>query len=319
MTNAGRADSFVGRHGLAGLILIIMMRGLTQMRPCVRVEPTGLHTPSCVKNSSLRSCRAQRAVLGGVRHRSSVQPVTGLRLPDHLKVNFMTPRPKCMIVGNPFWRYPIASIGDDELSAQVSPLIAAIRQALNRPIRIITHVDEEGKVFNCSFFEDEETMWGFLDWYGKKALSPDGELHHCHKPAACDKVLPTPDTLLFGTGSQVLADTRFGEYQLGMAVRYSLWQLQGSADERAQWLDEVSDSEIEQRIAECMHEHDVSYFGRLVMTDGQGTVLTAVRYGSLDDCQRGTGASRDLLKDEVARWFSEGNTIMGTAQRVLEV
>ena len=55
------------------------------------------------------------------------------------------------------------------------------------------------------------------------------------------------------------------------------------------------------------------------MTDGQGTVLTAVRYGSLDDCQRGTVASRDLLKDEVARWFSEGTTIMGTAQRVLEV
>ena len=53
------------------------------------------------------------------------------------------------------------------------------------------------------------------------------------------------------------------------------------------------------------------------MTDGQGTVLTAVRYGSLDDCQRGTGASRDLLKDEVARWFSS-STIMGTAQRVLE-
>ena len=63
-------------------------------------------------------------------------------------------------------------------------------------------------MFNCSRCRGRTED---SSWYGKKALSPDGELHHCLKPAACDKMLPTPDTLLFGTGSQVLADTRFGD------------------------------------------------------------------------------------------------------------
>ena len=225
-----------------------------------------------------------------------------------------------MAIANPFWRYPIAVVGEDEISSQVSPLIRAIREAPQRPIRIITHETECGKVFNCSFFDDEATMTGFLQWYGDTALNPDGELYNCLQPAAAqDEVLPTPDTLLFASGSQVLADTRFGEYQLGMAVRYSRWALQGTAEERAQWLDEVSAPDIEHRIASCMQEHDVSYFGRLVMADGHGNVLTAVRYGSLDDAARGTTASRELLKHEVATWFSSGETIMGSAQRVLEV
>ena len=33
--------------------------------------------------------------------------------------------------------------------------------------------------------------------------------------------MPTPETWLWGSGFEVLSDTRFGEYQLGMAVRYS--------------------------------------------------------------------------------------------------
>ena len=225
-----------------------------------------------------------------------------------------------MAIANPFWRYPIAIVGDDDISSQVSPLIRAIREAPQRPIRIITHETECGKVFNCSFFDDEATMRGFLQWYGEKALNPDGELYHCIRPAAAqEEVLPTPDTLLFASGSQVLADTRFGEYQLGMAVRYSRWLLHGTAEEQARWVDEVSAPEIESRIASCMQEHGVAYFGRLVMADGHGSVLTAVRYGSLDDCRRGTAASRELLQAEVAKWFSSGETIMGLAQSVLEV
>jgi hypothetical protein len=277
-----------------------------------------------VRRSSARpTARAARHLTArAARHLSQPARVSGLVLPDHLKINFITPTPqgRCMAIANPFWRYPIAVVGDDEVSSQVSPLIRAIRAAPQRPLRIITHETECGKVFNCSFFDDEATMQGFLTWYGDNALNPDGELHHCLQPAAAqDEVLPTPETLVFASGSQVLADTRFGEYQLGMAVRYSRWVLQGTPEERAQWIDEVSAPEIEQRIASCMQEHEVSYFGRLVMADGRGTVLTAVRYGSLDDCRRGTAASRELLQAEVDKWFSSGETIMGSAQRVLEV
>ena len=49
-------------------------------------------------------------------------------------------------------------------------------------------------------------------------------------------------------------------------------------------------------------------------------ILSAVRYGSMDDAQRGTALSRDLLAPEIATWFSgEHRTLMGVAQRVLEV
>ena len=121
-----------------------------------------------------------------------------------------------MAIANPFWRYPIAVAGDDAVKSQVAPLIAAIRAAPQRPIRIITHKDESGRVFNCSFFEDEATMRGFLDWYNINALSPTGDLHECLRSAVAEEhELPTASTLIFGAGTQVLADTRFGEYQLG--------------------------------------------------------------------------------------------------------
>ena len=51
-----------------------------------------------------------------------------------------------------------------------------------------------------------------------------------------------------------------------------------------------------------------------------GTILSAVRYGSLEDARKGTAASRAMLATEVARWFEpNAPTIIGTAQRVLEV
>ena len=94
-------------------------------------------------------------------------------------------------------------------------------------------------------------MDGFLEWYAAEALQEGGKfqsgLAHALAPG---ESLPTPSLLLFGKGVELLADTRcerraayrrgvcrahhtrafraavcsggrFGEYQLGMAVRYS--------------------------------------------------------------------------------------------------
>ena len=242
----------------------------------------------------------------------------------------MTPTPagRCMAVANPFWAYPIAVTGDGgAASSQVAPLIAAIRAAPHRPIRIITHEDENGRVFNASFFEDAETMRGFFDWYGANALDPDGEFHYCLRTAALDQKdgLPTSDTLLFAAGTRILADTRFGEYQLGMAVRYTAWQPHDAATFEEAAVGAARD-EFEERIATCMRERGVSYFGRLVLTNvaeggaAPGTIMTAVRYGSLDDAARGTALSRELMHPELARWFRpRPPTIIGTALRVLEV
>jgi len=230
-----------------------------------------------------------------------------------------------MAIGNPFWAYPIAIVGDNAIASQVSPLVAAIREAPQRPIRIITHEDESGRVFNCSFFKDEQTMHGFLDWYATNALCPDGPYHHCLQGAAADKGgLPTRESLVFGSGSSVLADTRFGEYQLGMAVRYCVWQCR-SAEMREEAIHAGASQELEERIAALMESKGIAYFGRLIMTDtvapgDAGTILSAVRYGSLEDARRGTAASRAMLAPEVSRWFEPENaTIIGTAQRVLEV
>lgn len=228
-----------------------------------------------------------------------------------------------MAIGNPFWAYPIAIVGDNSIASQVSPLVAAIREAPQRPIRIITHEDESGRVFNCSFFDDEETMNGFLDWYSTNALASDGPYHHCLQGAAADKGgLPTRETLVFGSGSSMLADTRFGEYQLGMAVRYCLWKCK-SPEMREEAIARAAS--LEPRIAALMEQKGISYFGRLILTDtveagGSGTILSAVRYGSLEDARQGTAASRAMLAPEVARWFEpNAPTIIGTAQRVLEV
>jgi hypothetical protein len=254
----------------------------------------------------------------------------GIVMPDHLKESFLTPTPpgRCMAVANPFWAYPIAVVGDSDKASQVAPLIAAIRnEAPHKPIRIITHEDDSGRVFNASFFEDRDTLDGFLKWYGENALSPSGAHHHCLKSAAAeqDAPLPTPETLIFQTGTRILADTRFGEYQLGMAVRYTAWQSR-SPEAFEEAAAGTAADEFEDRIAELMQEHGVAYFGRLLMTDiaegetGAGTILSAVRYGSLDDAKRGSALNREYLDSELSRWFEAAPpTVVGTALRVLEV
>ena len=243
-------------------------------------------------------------------------------MPGHLHESFYTPvaSGRCMIVGAPFWRYFLAVVPPEP---EVAPLITAIRELDVRPFRIISHVDESGKVFNASFFDSSETMSRFLEWYDANALTPGGEYHSCLASAApAGGMLPTPDSLLFGKGVHALADTRFGEYQLGMAVRYSHYQLrdQEMLEETRR---EAAKPEFEERIAACMQDHAVSYFGRLIMEqplpDGGAEILTAARYGSIDDARRGSALSRELLGPEMRRWFASHSDLLGTATRVLEL
>ena len=267
--------------------------------------------------------------LASRRFLSTAPRLNGLVLPSHLKQSpFITPTPpgRCMAVANPFWAYPIAVVGDGGVaSSQIAPLIAAIRAAPQRTLRIITHEDENGRVFNASFFDDEPTMKAFFEWYYINALHPDGEFHHCLTPAAAEEnELPTKDTLLFASGTRILADTRFGEYQLGMAVRYSAW-VPWSADMFEEAAVGAARDEFEERIAESMNARGVAYFGRLVLaeeaTEGSpGRIVTAVRFGSLDDARRGSALTRELVHSELSRWFQPSPlTIYGTALRVLEV
>ena len=111
-----------------------------------------------------------------------------------------------------------------------------------------------------------------------------------------------------------------------MAVRYTAWQPR-SVELYEEAAVGAAAAEFEERIATCMQERGVAYFGRLLMTDAgaeaagrAGTILSAVRYGSMDDARRGSALSRELMAPELSRWFhSAPPTIWGTAQRVLEV
>ena len=144
----------------------------------------------------------------------------------------------------------------------------------------------------------------------------------------------------------MLSDSRFGEYQLGMAVRYSRMVFRDEAAkqeaERAALSTEfgapshartlastltshttATAASTEQRIAEGMNSAGVSYFGRLV-TRGEGSAeghqwISATRYGSVDDAHRGTAAVKEMLSPELAKWFVSYESIIGTAVRVLEM
>ena len=49
-------------------------------------------------------------------------------------------------------------------------------------------------------------------------------------------------------------------------------------------------------------------------------LLTALRYGSLDDARRGTAVVRELMGPELRRWFNnEHATLLGTTTQVLEL
>lgn len=197
-----------------------------------------------------------------------------------------------MLVAEPFWRYALATVPPEP---EAAPFLEAMRRLDVRPYRVISHETEDGFSFNASFFESADNMNAWLAWLAENALSPEGDFHGAIAAAAKDTTLPTPATLVYGTGTQLIADTRFGEYQLGMAVRYSRQVLRDAAMlEEA--CEEASSAEFEQRIAYHMQENNVAYFGRLIMVDHTaedrprnngpaGSFLTAARYGSLDDAR----------------------------------
>ena len=47
--------------------------------------------------------------------------------------------------------------------------------------------------------------------------------------------------------------------------------------------------------------------------------ITASRYGSLADAHAGTAGVRSLCEKEMEKWFSEYESIIGTASRVLDI
>jgi len=228
-----------------------------------------------------------------------------------------------MTIVNPFvHREPQLADALQALPA-VPTLLHAIKRYDSRPFRIISHECEDGKLFNCAFFDSKADMSAYKAWYTACALTEGGKFHGPLSTAFADQSdMPTPETWLWGSGMEVLSDSRFGEYQLGMAVRYSRMVFRDEAvkdeAERA-----ALTTEFEQRIAKGMNGAGVSYFGRLVMR-GEGSAgghqwISATRYGSVDDAHRGTAAVKEMLSPELAKWFVSYESIVGTAVRVLEM
>lgn len=229
----------------------------------------------------------------------------------------------------------------------VPTLLHAIKRYESRPFRIISHECEDGKLFNCAFFDSKADMSAYKAWYTACALTEGGKFYGPLSTAFADQSdMPTPETWLWGSGLEVLSDSRFGEYQLGMAVRYSRMVFRDEAAkqeaERAALSTEfgapshartlastltshttATAASTEQRIAEGMNSAGVSYFGRLV-TRGEGSAeghqwISATRYGSVEDAHRGTAAVKEMLAPELAKWFVSYESIIGTAVRVLEM
>lgn len=259
-------------------------------------------------------------------------PHRAFHLPDHLKnINFVTTPAlagRCMIVGKPFYKYPIAVVPPP---SQARPLFEAIRSCEFRPFRIVSYEDDAQRVFNCSFFDDEEKMRGWVKWLAENALEPGSQFHECIVDATEGEAMPSADTLLFGRGTTVLADTRFGEYQLGMTTCFTR-QVPCDAERYEELQEGAAAAEFEERIARCMTENGVSYFGRLAMVEDPEVadegkppaLITALRYGSLDDAKRGTAAVRALMAPELTRWFGEEHEsskrlLIGTTTQTLEL
>jgi len=231
-----------------------------------------------------------------------------------------------MSVVNPFvLREPLQEAGQalpavDNSDGKGRTLLSAIRSFEHAPFRIISHECEDGKVFNCAFFDDANTMAEYNKWFISNALTTGGVYHEQLSTAFKQPAdMPTPETWLWGSGFEVLSDTRFGEYQLGMAVRYSRMVFRDDALLKEAQREALT-AEFEQRIAKGMHDADISYFGRLVMSgDGHNEWISASRYGSVDDAHRGTAAVKTLMAPELDKWFSSYDSVIGRAVRVLEI
>merc|ERR550514_2173766 len=98
-------------------------------------------------------------------------------------------RGRCMLIGRPTYKYPIATVPPPQ---EVAPLFRAIRQCDARPFRIISYEVESGEVFNCSFFDDAAHMQAWLTWLAENALNEGSEYHGCMRGAVADTdALPT--------------------------------------------------------------------------------------------------------------------------------
>ena len=251
-----------------------------------------------------------------------------IHVPEHLKrftaVTLPMSTGRCMLIGKPLFKYPIAVVPPP---AEVVPLLSAIRDCESRPFRIISYESEAGKVFNCSFFNDENHMRSWISWLSENALTPGSQYHDCMARAAADgESLPDRESLLFGRGTTVLTDTRFGEYQVGMSINFSR-QVPLSHELHVEMCEIAASSEFEERIARCMQENEVAYFGRLAMLEDSPTsatsppaLVTALRYGTMEDAQRGTAVVRELMSPELTRWFgNQYSSLLGTTTKVLEL
>ena len=202
----------------------------------------------------------------------------------------------------------------------VPALLDAIKACEHRPFRVISHETDGGRVFNCAFFDNVDAFVSYREWFAEHALRPGGEFYADIAQTFADRgSMPTAESWLWGTGTRILSDTRFGEYQLGMAVRYSQATFidAAAAEDAGQ---RALDPAFERKIARGMQDAGVAYFGRIVMQEeASGRWITASRYGSLEDAQRGTAAVKRIAADDISRWFSTYEYIIGTARRILEL
>ena len=116
------------------------------------------------------------------------------------------------------------SHGGDSAMLVVPPLLKAIRglDESSRPLRIVSHETDDGRAFNCAYFDSSVSFANYRNWFVEKAITPGGEYHAAHQAAFEDpSAMPSAESWLWGVGERVLSDTRFGKYQLGMGTRYS--------------------------------------------------------------------------------------------------
>ena len=108
-----------------------------------------------------------------------------------------------MTIVNPFVHRESLADALQALPA-VPTLLHAIKRCDSRPFRIISHECEDGKLFNCAFFDSKADMSAYRAWFTANALTPGGKFHAPLTAAFADQSdMPTPETWLWGSGLEV--------------------------------------------------------------------------------------------------------------------
>ena len=224
------------------------------------------------------------------------------------------------------------------------PLIEVIQQLGKsaRPYQIISHATDDGRAFNCAYFDDTEVFEAYCSWFAQNALARDGKHHALYQESFEDpSTTPAASDWLWGCGQQLISDTRQEHYQLGMGSRYSRMIFRDEAAKiEASWALLGPEFGVllkrrpfcpytrpltfcrrfgcaEKRLAQGMADAGVEYHGRLVMMDESGEGwLTSSRFGSMQDAIKGTAAVKDLLSPEIERYFSRYETVAGSISSV---